>query len=107
MDATSAEDEIENFVQNLQSIADRIGLNDNEEHVTVKLLAFSSGESDYHADRDDQQELEKYKDVFGTWYGFHVEMFIIPKTQSAVELSWFLVRAELEHCENKGRLAQT
>jgi hypothetical protein len=105
MDATSAEDEIKNFVKNLQFVADRVRLDDDEEHVAVKLLAFGSKDSDHHADWSDQLDLDKYNLVFGTKYGFYTESFIIPSTDSAVKLSRFLERAEIEQCENKGRFA--
>jgi len=59
MGATLTEDEIESFVKGLQSVADRIRLTDEEEHVVVTLLAFSSRESGHRADRNDQHDLKK------------------------------------------------
>ncbi|KAL9083183.1 MAG: hypothetical protein Q9165_008626 [Trypethelium subeluteriae] len=82
---TSVQDEIEKFVQNLQSMADHIHLKADVEHVAVKLLAFNSRESDHHAKNRCQYDLERYKDVFDTKYGFHTELFLIPEEQSAVK----------------------
>jgi hypothetical protein len=100
MSTTSTKNEIKKYIQTLQSVVHRMRLNADEEHVAVKILAFSSGESDHHADRNDQHDLGKYKIVFGTNYGFHNKSFIIPSTKSAVKLTRFTARAKVEHCES-------
>ena len=104
MSAIRVEDDIEDFVQSLQFAAEHIG--PQYKHVAVKLLAPSCNESDHRVHEDLRVDLQRYKDVFGTKYGFYTETLITPKIFCHTDLLKLMRNAATEQSETRGRPTQ-